>query len=134
RDRRHDRGRPARGDLPRRGRGRARSRRTGCEGAEPRAGLPRPHHGRRARERGRRRGRGGRFGGGGRGRRDRGRRGGRRRRERGERRVGEVGEGGVAMQTMLTIAGRQFRSYFNGPAAYLVAIVGLAFSGAVFWI
>ncbi|HEY8430140.1 MAG TPA: ABC transporter permease subunit [Sandaracinaceae bacterium] len=38
------------------------------------------------------------------------------------------------MQTMLTIAGRQFRSYFNGPAAYLVAIVGLAFSGAVFWI
>lgn len=33
----------------------------------------------------------------------------------------------------LNIALRQFRSYFNGPAAYLVAIVGLAIVGAVFW-
>lgn len=38
------------------------------------------------------------------------------------------------MQTMLTIAGRQFRSYFNGPAAYLIAIVGLSIVGAVFWV
>jgi ABC-2 type transport system permease protein len=34
---------------------------------------------------------------------------------------------------MLNIALRQFRSYFNGPAAYLVGIVGLAIVGAVFW-
>jgi ABC-2 type transport system permease protein len=33
----------------------------------------------------------------------------------------------------MNIALRQFRSYFNGPAAYLVAIVGLTFVGAWFW-
>ena len=33
----------------------------------------------------------------------------------------------------LNIALRQFRSYFNGPAAYLGAIVGLTIVGAVVW-
>lgn len=37
------------------------------------------------------------------------------------------------MQNTLTIALRQFRSYFNGPAAYLVAIVVLGIVGAIFW-
>lgn len=35
--------------------------------------------------------------------------------------------------SILNIALRQFRSYFNGPAAYLVAIVGLSIVGAVVW-
>ncbi len=34
---------------------------------------------------------------------------------------------------IMNIALRQFRSYFNGPAAYLVAIVGLTIVGAVVW-
>lgn len=37
------------------------------------------------------------------------------------------------MNATMSIALRQFRSYFNGPAAYLVAIVGLAIVGAVVW-
>lgn len=37
------------------------------------------------------------------------------------------------MPNTLTIAGRQFRSYFNGPAAYLVAIIVLGLVGAIFW-
>ncbi len=37
------------------------------------------------------------------------------------------------MGNTLTIAGRQFRSYFNGPAAYLVAVMVLGFVGAIFW-
>jgi ABC-2 type transport system permease protein len=37
------------------------------------------------------------------------------------------------MQNTLTIAGRQFRSYFNGPAAYIVAAIVLGFVGAIFW-
>lgn len=37
------------------------------------------------------------------------------------------------MQNTLTIAGRQFRSYFNGPAAYIVAAIVLGLVGAIFW-
>jgi ABC-2 type transport system permease protein len=37
------------------------------------------------------------------------------------------------MRNTLTIAGRQFRSYFNGPAAYIVAAIVLGFVGAIFW-
>ncbi|MGF1469484.1 MAG: ABC transporter permease [Sandaracinaceae bacterium] len=33
----------------------------------------------------------------------------------------------------MTIAGRQFRSYFNGPAAYIVICLVLMFVGGFFW-
>ena len=37
------------------------------------------------------------------------------------------------MQNTLTIAGRQLRSYFNGPVAYIVVCVCLLLVGAFFW-
>jgi ABC-2 type transport system permease protein len=37
------------------------------------------------------------------------------------------------MNNVLTIAGRQFRSYFNGAAAYIVMCLVLAFLGVLFW-
>jgi ABC-2 type transport system permease protein len=38
------------------------------------------------------------------------------------------------MQNTLAIAGRQFRSYFNGPSAYIVAVLVLGFVNSWFWI
>lgn len=37
------------------------------------------------------------------------------------------------MSNTLTIAGRQFRSYFNGPVAYIVLSLVLLFLGGLFW-
>ncbi len=37
------------------------------------------------------------------------------------------------MQNTLTIASRQFRSYFNGPVAYIVICVAMLFIGFIFW-
>lgn len=37
------------------------------------------------------------------------------------------------MQTMLTIARRQFLSYFNGPVAYIVTCLFLLLCGVFFW-
>lgn len=37
------------------------------------------------------------------------------------------------MQNTLTIAGRQFRSYFNGPVAYIVVCICLILVGIFFW-
>lgn len=37
------------------------------------------------------------------------------------------------MQNTLTIATRQFRSYFNGPVAYIVVVVVMLFVGFLFW-
>lgn len=37
------------------------------------------------------------------------------------------------MQNTLTIAGRQFRSYFNGPVAYVVIALSLLVVGFLFW-
>lgn len=37
------------------------------------------------------------------------------------------------MQNTLTIAGRQFRSYFNGPVAYIVICLIMLFLGFFFW-
>jgi ABC-2 type transport system permease protein len=37
------------------------------------------------------------------------------------------------MNNVLTIAGRQFRSYFNGPIAYIVVSVFLLVLGFLFW-
>lgn len=39
----------------------------------------------------------------------------------------------MAYQNLLTIAGRQFRSYFNGPVAYIVICIMLIALGAFFW-
>jgi ABC-2 type transport system permease protein len=38
------------------------------------------------------------------------------------------------MHNIMTIAGRQFRSYFNGPVAYIVSVVVLAFVAFMFWL
>jgi ABC-2 type transport system permease protein len=38
------------------------------------------------------------------------------------------------MHNVMTIAGRQFRSYFNGPVAYIVSVVVLAFVAFMFWL
>jgi len=38
------------------------------------------------------------------------------------------------MHNVMTIAGRQFRSYWNGPVAYIVSVVVLAFVAFMFWI
>lgn len=37
------------------------------------------------------------------------------------------------MQNTLSIAGRQFRSYWNGPVAYIVAVIVLGFVSFMFW-
>lgn len=37
------------------------------------------------------------------------------------------------MQNTLTIAGRQFRAYFNGPVAYIVIALSLILVGLAFW-
>lgn len=37
------------------------------------------------------------------------------------------------MQNVMNIAKRQFRSYFNGPVAYIVAIIMLGVVGFMFW-
>ncbi|WP_053234945.1 ABC transporter permease [Sandaracinus amylolyticus] len=37
------------------------------------------------------------------------------------------------MQNTLTIAGRQFRAYFNGPVAYIVIALSLLIVGFLFW-
>lgn len=37
------------------------------------------------------------------------------------------------MQNTLAIAGRQFRSYFNGPVAYIVVCIVLLMVGGFFW-
>lgn len=37
------------------------------------------------------------------------------------------------MKNTLTIAGRQFRSYFNGPVAYIVICLVMLFLGFFFW-
>lgn len=37
------------------------------------------------------------------------------------------------MQNTLTIAGRQFRAYFNGPVAYIVIALSLLIVGFTFW-
>ena len=37
------------------------------------------------------------------------------------------------MKNTLTIAGRQFRSYFNGPIAYIVVSLVLIILGFLFW-
>jgi ABC-2 type transport system permease protein len=37
------------------------------------------------------------------------------------------------MQNTLTIAGRQFRAYFNGPVAYIVIALSLFLVGFLFW-
>jgi ABC-2 type transport system permease protein len=37
------------------------------------------------------------------------------------------------MQNTLTIAGRQFRSYFNGPVAYIVIALSLLIVGFAYW-
>lgn len=39
----------------------------------------------------------------------------------------------ASIQNVLTIAGRQFRSYFNGPVAYIVVCVCLLLVGIFFW-
>lgn len=38
------------------------------------------------------------------------------------------------MNNVMSIAGRQFRSYFNGPVAYIVSVVVLAFVAFMFWL
>ena len=37
------------------------------------------------------------------------------------------------MKNVLTIAGRQFRSYFNGPVAYIVICIVMLTLGFFFW-
>ena len=37
------------------------------------------------------------------------------------------------MKNILTIGGRQFRSYFNGPVAYIVICIVLLTLGFFFW-
>ncbi len=39
----------------------------------------------------------------------------------------------LTYENLLTIAGRQFRSYFNGPVAYIVICIVLIALGAFFW-
>jgi len=41
--------------------------------------------------------------------------------------------GGVIMNHILTIGGRQFRSYFNGPVAYIVICIVMLALGFFFW-
>src|SRR5688572_19880893 len=37
------------------------------------------------------------------------------------------------MRNLLPIAGRQFRAYFNGPVAYIVAVIVLVAVNFMFW-